>query len=402
MIEQAKRQDRPLALLFIDLDDFKLVNDTLQHAGGDELLKETALRLQSVVRSGDMVARINGDEFAVLLPDLARAEDAAPVAQKVLNRLSQRFILRGEETFVSASVGIAAYPGDGDSAEALIGAAQAAMNRARQSGPNSYHFFTSEITQRSRARMQVAQELRRALERNEFGLVYQPKIDLASGRPCGAEALLRWHHPKRGVVSPAHFIPVLEDTGLILPVGEWVIRRACEDIKAWLAAGLKVLPVAVNLSARQFRQQHLDTRIRSLVEAAGVDPALIEIEITESQLMEDPDHAVRVMNALRDSGIRAAIDDFGTGYSSLAYLTRLPLAALKIDRSFVADALNDPADAAIVRTIIEMAHTLEFTVVAEGVETDAQRAFLRRFGCEQGQGYLFARPMSAIDFTALI
>ena len=220
--------------------------------------------------------------------------------------------------------------------------------------------------------------------------------------PCGAEALLRWRHPERGIVAPADFVPVLEENGLIVPVGEWVVRRACEDVKGWLAAGLKVLPVAVNLSARQFRQQFLDRRIRTLVHAAGVDPSLIELEITESQLMLDPDHAIRMMNSLRDAGIRMAIDDFGTGYSSLSYLTRLPVAALKIDRSFVADALSDAADAAIVRTIIDMAHTLDFTVIAEGVETDGQMAFLRQFGCEQGQGFLFARPMPAEDFSALI
>jgi diguanylate cyclase (GGDEF)-like protein len=402
MIEAAKRRRTPLAMLFIDLDHFKIVNDALQHAGGDELLKETALRVQSVARVGDMVARVNGDEFVVVLPELERPEDAALVAQKVLERVSQPYMVRGEKTFLTASVGIAAYPADGDSVEALIGAAEAAMYRAKQAGRNTCRFFNTEITRRTRARARVAQELYQALERDEFQLLYQPKIDLASGRPCGAEALLRWRHPERGTISPSQFVPMLEETGLIVPVGEWVISRACEDLKAWSAAGLKVLPVAVNLSARQFRQRFLDRSIRSLVLGAGVDPALIELEITESQLMEDPDHAVRVMNALRDSGIRAAIDDFGTGYSSLAYLTRLPLAALKIDRSFVADALSDAADAAIVRTIIEMAHTLGFTVVAEGVETDGQMAFLRRFGCEQAQGYLFARPMSATDFTALI
>jgi diguanylate cyclase (GGDEF)-like protein/PAS domain S-box-containing protein len=401
-IVQAKRRGAPLGVLFVDLDEFKLVNDTLGHAGGDELLKETARRLQLAVRTGDTVARVSGDEFAVVLSDLARAEDAALVAQKILDRLSEPFTLLGEEAFVTASIGIAAYPGDGNTAEQLLGAADAAMYRAKQSGRNAYHFFTAEITQRTRARSQVALELRRALERNEFGLVYQPKVDLHTGIPCGAEALLRWHHPQRGVVSPADFVPVLEETGLIVPVGEWVIRRACEDIKVWQSAGLKVLPVAVNLSARQFRQQYLDARIRSLVHAGGVDPALIELEITESQLMDDPEHAIRIMNALRDAGIRTAIDDFGTGYSSLAYLTRLPVAALKIDRSFVADALTDAADAAIVRTIIDMAHTLDFTVVAEGVETDGQMAFLRQFGCEQGQGFLFARPMPASAFSALI
>jgi diguanylate cyclase (GGDEF)-like protein len=402
MIELAKRRRTPLAMLFIDLDHFKSVNDALQHAGGDELLKETALRVQSVVRVGDLVARVSGDKFAVVLPELERPEDAALVAQKVLERLSQPYIVGGEKTFLTASVGIAAYPADGDSVEALIGAAEAAMYRAKQAGRNTCRFFNTDITRRTRARARVAQELYLALERDEFQLLYQPKIELASGQPCGAEALLRWRHPERGTISPSQFVPMLEETGLIVPVGEWVIGRACEDLKAWAAAGLKVLPVAVNLSARQFRQRFLDRTIRSLVLGAGVDPGLIELEITESHLMEDPDHAVRVMNALRDSGIRVAIDDFGTGYSSLAYLTRLPLAALKIDRSFVADALSDAADAAIVRTIIEMAHTLDFTVVAEGVETDGQMAFLRRFGCEQGQGFLFARPMSATDFTALI
>jgi diguanylate cyclase (GGDEF)-like protein len=402
MILQAGRRGAMLGVLFVDLDDFKLVNDTLGHSAGDELLKEAARRLQSVVRPGDTLARVSGDEFALVLADLARPEDAAPVAQKLLERLAEPFVPSGHETFVTASVGIAAFPGDGGNAETLLGAAEAAMVRAKQSGRNAYHFFTAEITQRTRIRAQLALELRRAMERNEFALVYQPKIDLATGKACGAEALLRWHHPERGVIAPAEFVPVLEETGLIVPVGEWVVRRACEDLKAWQASNLRVLPVAVNLSARQFRQQQLDARIRSLVRNAGVDPQLIELEITESQLMQDPDHAIRVMNALRDAGIRIAIDDFGTGYSSLSYLTRFPVAALKIDRSFVADALSDAADAAIVRTIIDMAHTLNFTVVAEGVETDGQMDFLRQFGCEQGQGYLFARPMPASEFAALI
>jgi diguanylate cyclase (GGDEF)-like protein len=402
MILQAGRRGAMLGVLSVDVDDFKLVNDTLGHAAGDELLKEAARRLQSVVRPGDTLARISGDEFAIVLAELARQEDAGLVAQKLLERLAEPFILSRQETFLTASVGIAAFPGDGEDAETLLGAANAAMVRAKQSGRNAYHFFTAEITQRTRVRAQLALELRRAMERNEFGLVYEPKIDLASGRTCGAEALLRWHHPERGVIMPAEFVPVLEETGLIVPVGEWVVRRACEDLKGWQAAGLKTLPVSVNLSARQFRQQQLDARIRALVRNAGVEPRLIELEITESQLMQDPDHAIRVMNALRDAGIRMAIDDFGTGYSSLSYLTRFPVAALKIDRSFVADALSDAADAAIVRTIIDMAHTLNFTVVAEGVETSGQLAFLRQFGCEQGQGYLFARPMAAVDLQQVL
>jgi diguanylate cyclase (GGDEF)-like protein/PAS domain S-box-containing protein len=402
MIVQARRRGTPLGVLFIDLDDFKLVNDRLGHSAGDVLLAETARRLQAAVRSGDTVARISGDEFAIVLADLARADDAAVVAQKILDRLAEPVVLGGEQTFVTASIGIAAFPGDGGDVETLLGAADAAMYRAKQSGRNAYQFFTAEITQRTRARAQLAFELRRALERGEFALAYQPKFDLASGKACGAEALLRWMHPERGVVSPAAFIPVLEDTGLIVQVGEWVIRRACEDLKLWIGSGLQPMPVAVNLSARQFRQKDLDARIRALVGAAGVDPALIELEITESQLMEDPEHAIRTMHALRERGIRIAIDDFGTGYSSLAYLTRFPVKSLKIDRSFVADVFSDHADAAIVRTIIEMAHQLGFTVVAEGVETDRQAAFLRQFGCEQAQGFLFARPMPAADVSVLI
>ncbi|HEY7598982.1 MAG TPA: EAL domain-containing protein, partial [Candidatus Limnocylindrales bacterium] len=402
MILQAGRRGAMLGVLFVDLDDFKLVNDTLGRAGGDELLRETARRLQSAVRPGDTLARVSGDEFAIVLADLARQEDAALVAEKLLERRAEPFVLSGQETFVTASVGIAAFPADGADAEGLLGAADAAMVRAKQSGRNAYHFFTAEITQRTRARAQVALELRRAMERNEFGLVYQPKVELATGKACGAEALLRWHHPDRGVIAPAEFVPVLEETGLIVPVGEWVVRRACEDLKAWQAAGLKPLPVAVNLSARQFRQQQLDARIRALVRNAGVDPHLFELEITESQLMQDPDHAIRVMQALREVGIRIAIDDFGTGYSSLAYLTRFPVAALKIDRSFVADALSDAADAAIVRMIIEMAHTLDLTVVAEGVETDGQMAFLRQFGCDQGQGLLLSPPVTAAELRAFM
>jgi EAL domain-containing protein (putative c-di-GMP-specific phosphodiesterase class I) len=271
------------------------------------------------------------------------------------------------------------------------------MYRAKQSGRNAYQFYTSAITQRTRARAQLAFELRQALERQEFALAYQPKFDLASRAACGAEALLRWKHPQRGLVSPEEFIPVLEDTGLIVQVGEWVIRRVCEDLKGWSASGQQPMPIAVNLSARQFRQKDLDHRIRALVAAAGVNPSLIELEITESQLMQDPAHAIRIMRALRECGIGIAIDDFGTGYSSLSYLTRFPVKALKIDRSFVADVFSDRADAAIVRTIIEMAHQLGFTVVAEGVETDRQAAFLRQFGCQQAQGFFFARPMPAAE-----
>jgi diguanylate cyclase (GGDEF)-like protein len=389
-------------VLFVDLDDFKLVNDTLGHAAGDELLKQAAARLRSAVREGDTVARISGDEFAVVLNELARQEDAALVAQKIIDRLAAPFELRGKEMFVTASVGIAVFPGDGDDAEALLGAADAAMYRAKQHGRNAFQFFTAEINQRTRARAQLGAELRRALERDEFDLAYQPKYDLASGRPCGAEALLRWNHPERGVVSPAEFVPVLEESGLIGAVGEWVLARACRDLKGWAAAGAQPLPVAVNLSARQFRASGLDARIAAVLSAAGVSPQLIELEITESQLMHDPDQAIRTMEALRAQGMRIAIDDFGTGYSSLAYLTRFPVAALKVDRSFVAGIERHGGDAAIVRAVIEMARTLGFTVIAEGVERPAQVEFLRQFGCHQAQGFFFARPMPAAALQRLL
>ena len=395
MIVQAKRRDSPLAVLFIDLDEFKAVNDTLGHAGGDALLRQVAVRLQSAVRTGDTVARISGDEFAIVLGDLVRPEDAALVAQKVIEQLAEPVEIQGSEVFVTASVGIAAFPTDGVDAETLIGAADAAMYRAKRSGRTGYQFFTAEINQRSRARVQLGSELRRALEREEFELFYQPKYQLASRRPSGAEALLRWKHPERGMVPPDEFIPVLEETGLIVPASEWAIRRACEDLKRWQAAGLDVARVSVNLSARQFRQSDLHERIRSLVASAGVDPSHVEFEITESQLMQDPDHAIRVMRALCESGMRIAIDDFGTGYSSLAYLTRFPVSALKIDRSFVHDMARDKSDATIVRTIIEMAHSLGVTVIAEGVETEEQATMLQLLRCEQAQGYLFARPMPA-------
>jgi len=401
MIVQARRRDSPLAVLFIDLDQFKDVNDTLGHAGGDGLLKQVAARLESAVRTADTVARISGDEFAIVLTDLVRPEDAALVAQKIIDDLGNPVAVDGREVFVTASVGIATFPADGVEAETLIGAADAAMYRAKQLGRNAYQFFTAEINQRSRARVQLGSELRRALEREEFALSYQPRYQLASRQPSGAEALLRWKHPERGMVPPHEFIPVLEETGLIVPVGEWAIRRACEDLKNWQSAASRIGPVSVNLSARQFRQPDLHERIKVLVSSSGVDPRLIEFEITESQLMQDPQHAIQVMRALCDAGMSIAIDDFGTGYSSLAYLTRFPVSALKVDRSFVRDMSRDKTDATIVRTVIEMAHSLGFTVIAEGVETEEQATLLHLLRCEQAQGYLFGRPMPAHELVRL-
>ena len=401
MIVQARRHAAPLAVLFIDLDGFKAVNDMLGHAGGDGLLKQVAARLQSAVRAGDTVARISGDEFAIVLSELVRPEDAALVAQKIIDGLGAPVGVEDQEVFVTASVGIAAFPTDGDDAETLIGAADAAMYRAKQSGRNAYQFFTAEINQRSRARVQLGSELRRALEREEFALFYQPRYNLASRQPSGAEALLRWNHPERGMVSPNEFIPVLEETGLIVPVGEWAIRRACEDLKSWHSDASIIGRVSVNLSARQFRQPDLHHRIKGLVSSSGVDPRLIEFEITESQLMQDPSHAIHAMRALCDAGMSIAIDDFGTGYSSLAYLTRFPVSALKIDRSFVRDMSRDRNDATIVRTIIEMAHSLGCTVIAEGVETEEQATLLHLLRCEQAQGYLFGQPLPVEELIRL-
>ena len=402
MIVQARRRGAQLGALFVDLDEFKLVNDSLGHGAGDELLKEVARRLQATVRTGDTVARIVGDEFAIVLADLARPEDAALVAQKLIEAVVAPLELRGHEVFVTASIGIALFPTDGNDAEALLAAADAAMYRAKQAGRNSFQFYTPEINQRTKERAVLSRELRRALEREEFRLVYQPKFDLKTERPSGAEALLRWQHPTRGIVSPAEFIPILEDSGLIVQVGERVLRQACADIRAWQAQGARALPIAVNLSARQFRQLDLATRIRSIVDSAGVAPELVELEITESQLMQDPDHAIRAMRSLAAAGIRITIDDFGTGYSSLSYLTRFPLSALKIDGSFVAGILRQGGDATIVRTIIEMAHTLGLAVVAEGVENESQKHFLRGLGCEQAQGYLFSRPVDADGMGKLL
>jgi diguanylate cyclase (GGDEF)-like protein/PAS domain S-box-containing protein len=402
VIALARRHGRPVAVLFIDLDKFKAVNDSLGHAAGDEVLCATAQRLKGLVREDDTVARISGDEFAVILGALARPEDAALVAQKIIEKLAAPLQVAGQELFVTASIGIAAFPADGDDPETLLGAADAAMYRAKQSGRNGFQFFTAEINERARRHAQLSSELHRALERNEFVLAYQPKFDLTSGRACAAEALLRWKRPDGRLVPPIEFIPVLEESGLIVAVGEWVLRQACQDLQAWRAAGLRPIPVAVNLSARQFRQKDLEKCIRHIVEEAGVDPGLIELEITESQLMHDPEQAQRTMRSLSDAGFRVAIDDFGTGYSSLAYLTRFPVSALKIDHSFVANALVVPAQAAIVRAIIDMAHTLGFIVIAEGVETEAQAALLRALGCEQAQGYFYARPMPEADLRALI
>ena len=401
-IVQSRRKRRHAGALFVDLDRFKLVNDTLGHHQGDELIRQVGERLQGCVRASDTVGRISGDEFAVVLAELARPDDAALVAQKILDVIARPFDLGGNEAYIGASIGIAAFPEDGDDAETLLKNADIAMYRAKESARNCYRFFTAEMNQRTVAKVQMHTDLRRAIERGEFELHYQPKVDLADSGLRGLEALLRWNHPQRGMVAPAEFIPALEDSGLILPVGEWVIGEACAQQRRWRDAGLAPVAVAVNLSPKQFRRGDLDRIIRQTLAHSGMSAELLELEITESCLMEDPADAVRVMHNLRAAGLRISIDDFGTGYSSLSCLTRLPLSAVKIDRSFVRDAGASAEADSIVRAVIDMAQNLRFTVIAEGVETAQQVAFLRKHGCNQAQGYFFGRPACAQATGALL
>jgi diguanylate cyclase (GGDEF)-like protein/PAS domain S-box-containing protein len=401
-IAQAKRASRPIAVLFVDLDRFKLVNDTLGHRAGDTLLAEAATRLADCVRSGDTVGRFGGDEFGAILTDLSKPADASLVAQKMIDALSQPFQLDTQETFISASVGITIYPTDGELPESLVMNADTAMYRAKEQGRNTYQYFTREMNERALARVQMEASLRRALERGEFLMHYQPKMDIASGAISGFEALMRWQHPERGLISPVEFIPVLEETALIIPAGEWVLREVCRQIKAWRSAGLRVPPVAVNLSARQFQYKNLDTAVRRILHETGVESSLVQFELTESLLMKDPESATRTLRALKESGVSVSVDDFGQGYSSLAYLKRFPLDALKIDRAFIRDVTIDPEDAAITFAIIGLAHSLKLKVIAEGVETREQLDLLFAHGCDEIQGYYFARPASAQDCERLL
>jgi diguanylate cyclase (GGDEF)-like protein/PAS domain S-box-containing protein len=394
---QSRRKHWQTGVLFVDLDRFKLVNDTLGHPVGDRVLREVALRLGQCVRADDTVGRISGDEFAVVLADLKRPEDAGVVAQKILEALARPFALEQSETFVSASIGISLYPTDGEDADTLLRNADMAMYRAKKASRNAYRFFTAKMNDRTVRKLQLHTDLRHAVERREFTLHYQPKVELAGGTLTGMEALLRWTHPQRGAVSPAEFIPALEESGLIIPVGDWVIEEACAQLKRWRDAGFAPAPVAINLSPKQFRKRDLDGDIQRALAAAGLPASLLELEVTESSIADDPEDAVRILGNLRAAGMTVSVDDFGTGYSSLAYLTRLPISALKIDRSFVRDAETSPEAVSIVRAVIDMAHNLRFTVVAEGVETDWQAKFLRLNNCDQAQGYLFGRPMPAAE-----
>ena len=401
-VDQGARRTWIVGVMFIDLDRFKIVNDTLGHAMGDRLLSTVSERLQHCVRTDDTVGRLGGDEFAIVLTQLAHVHDAERVAHKVLNALSTPVDLDGHEAFVSASIGIALYPNDGDTADTLLRNADAAMYRAKAHGKNNYQLYTAAMNDHAAERLHTENSLRRALAREEFVLYYQPKVSLVTGAITGVEALLRWKLPSGEVVPPATFIPLLEDSGLIVPVGEWVLRSACAQLKSWLTAGIVDVPVAVNLSARQFQQQDIVEVISRALADYGVPPHLFEVEITESAAMHSPEAASAALRKLKALGVRIAIDDFGTGYSSLSYLKRFPIDCLKIDRSFVADIADDLENASIAQAVITLSHALEVKVVAEGVETREQADFLTAQGCDDMQGYYFARPMPADDCTRLL
>ncbi|MBY0268818.1 MAG: PAS domain S-box protein [Burkholderiales bacterium] len=401
-IAQARRNSWFVGVLFLDLDRFKLVNDTLGHAAGDLLLKQVAMRLTQALRPSDTVGRLSGDEFAVILPELATPQNAGLVAQKLIDILHAPFDLDGNEVFVTASIGITIYPTDSDSIETLIRDADAAMYGAKSAGRNNYQYYTAEMNQRATEKLRLETRLRRAIEREEFVLHYQPKVDIATGKITGLEALLRWQSPDEGLVGPDQFIPMLEETGLIVQVGDWVARQACARIHAWRKAGITPVPVAVNLSARQLRQAGFGATLGRALAEFSVPAELIEIEITESSLMENPEQAIVVLTEIEKLGVRLSADDFGTGYSSLSYLKRLPLNALKIDRSFVRDITTDPDDAAITKTVITLAHGLDLKVIAEGVETEEQLAFLGQNQCDEAQGYLFSRPLTVAACTELL
>ncbi|WP_085315496.1 putative bifunctional diguanylate cyclase/phosphodiesterase [Derxia lacustris] len=401
-IAEARRYERQLAVLFLDLDHFKQINDTLGHDAGDDLLKEVALRLRGCLRESDTVARLGGDEFVVLLPVVEHDQQIATVAQNILTAVARPFVLIGQEFRISASVGVARFPLDGLDEQSLTKHADSAMYQAKEDGKNNFQFYSEARSANALQRVSLEASLRRALERGEFVLHYQAKRDARSGAITGTEALLRWQHPDLGLVAPMQFIPVAEATGLIVPIGRWVLRSACAQNMAWQRAGLPALRMAVNLTARQFFDDRLIGELNAVLAETGMAPELLELEVAESLLMHDVGRSVGILNHLRKLGVRIAIDDFGVGYSSLSALKQFPIDSIKIDRSFMRDAGAVPEDRALTEAIIAMGRTLSLSVVAQGIETREQADFLRANGCNEFQGYFVNRPMQAEDFAALL
>lgn len=401
-IGSAAKNGTRLAVVFVDLDRFKFINDSLGHHVGDELLRAIAARLKANMREGDTVARLGGDEFVLLINGEREPDSVAGVLERMLEDISQPWSSpQGDFTF-TCSMGVALYPDDGDTAETLLKHADSAMYRAKETGRNNIQFFTAQLNEAITERLELENNLRRALERRQFELNYQPRIDLRTGAVVGVEALIRWRLGDDQTVAPSRFIPVAEEIGLIAPIGKWVLETACAQNKAWQQAGLPPLVVSVNVSARQFRQDDLVQTIAQVLDDTKLAPCYLEIELTESAVMDDAEQFVAMLNELNDLGVQIAIDDFGTGYSSLSYLKRFPVDRLKVDRSFVQDIATDVDDATIVRTIIALGHNLGLKVVAEGVETEQQLAFLRENGCDELQGYLFGEPVCAEEFAKML
>jgi diguanylate cyclase (GGDEF)-like protein/PAS domain S-box-containing protein len=401
-IALARRHTTRVAVLFLDLDGFKHINDSLGHPIGDKLLQSIAQRLVDCARTSDTVSRQGGDEFVVLLSEVQQAEDAAHAATRMLQAVAAAHCIDQHDLHVTMSIGVSVYPDDGLDAETLIKNADTAMYQAKENGRQSYQYFKPAMNARAVERQSIEAHLRRALERHEFTLQYQPKINFRTGAITGAEALIRWMHPTRGSVPPAQFIPIAEECGLILPIGTWVLRQACAQARIWLDAGLPMATMAVNVSAMEFRDASYLERLFAILHETGLDPSSLELELTESVLMKQADSAAAILQALRERGVQVAVDDFGTGYSSLSYLGKFPIDALKIDQSFVGQIAHAADDATIVSAVISMARSLNLRVVAEGVETLEQLTFLREHECDEAQGYYFSRPVLPQQFAALL
>lgn len=399
---KAKTDGTSLALMFIDLDGFKLINDTLGHDIGDMLIQEAAFRIIGSLGNDDMPARLGGDEFTIVVPNVKDPEKLALLASKIMESFADPFNLQGNETFVSASIGIALYPDHGSKINDLVRNAEMAMYRAKEEGKAKYNFFSSELDNQVSESLLLKTNIKTGLINNEFQLHYQPKLEIASGLVTGVEALMRWISPEHGFIPPDRFIPIMEETGIVVEVGYWALETACKQHRDWLDAGIPPTRIAVNLSARQLQEPDFTTRVEEILNNSGIDPSGLEIEITESMLMSDASSAIVALKGLHDMGLHVAMDDFGTGYSSLSYLKKFPIDTIKIDRSFVNDIATDTDDAEIIKTIITMGQTLNRKIVAEGVETQEQLDILSDYWCDEIQGYFFARPLPAEEATAFL